>query len=155
MLIGNDKRYRGFAHSILLHENMPRGSSLVSFSHFYHLGISKPVVRMLFSPCFTGTSTHSTPFLSHIIRVILICTQEKVIRTYTGRCIAMMANKKASRNWPKVKLIRELVGRCALFLAKTNTTIIGCRPEPASVSLCDVAPKTLFRRLFIGIRACS
>jgi hypothetical protein len=74
--------YLNFSHS-------SRSPSCSNVSHFF---ICKPAVWILLSPAVSVPKLPS--FFGRIVRIVLRCSEEKMIWIYTARIVATMANKK-------------------------------------------------------------
>jgi hypothetical protein len=132
-----------------------RSTVIVLLSYFKNLLLRKLSIPVPISatnhPRFTfrpmGLSNLTEPTLGDCVFDILALSSEKqMIRTNAGRIVTFVENLKTRRN----RAIRHFVG-CAMGLNRlpvfvNNPVPVCCFPNPASVSLNDVAPKAFFKR---------
>lgn len=84
--------------------------------------------------------------------VVFSSAKEQVIRIYTLFHVALVAHKKAFRNWSVVQFPRKAVGQMANFwnahiVRKLSIPVwlFTANPQPARVCLFDVSPKPGFQ----------
>lgn len=105
-------------------------------------------------------TTFSSSFLSHILHIIFLSSQEKVVGSNTGRIIAFVTNIKGLIK----RAIGMFVGNTVSFLDFSNysiflasklhnsvtTHILPANPQPAIFGLNDMSFKPLLNRSFFG-----
>jgi hypothetical protein len=118
--------------------------SMPNFPHASFRGFTR---RMSFAAIAAG---FLSSFANCILHIVTAGSDEKMIRSYARRVIAVMANLKSFRDWAEMYLPRCTMGRNVFPVPIIPDLSVFIRrspgPNPASFSFLNELPKPAFNR---------
>lgn len=103
---------------------------LVKASHFYNL--------------FVCQRTLLSSFISHVLNVVVLGPKEEMVWANTGRIVAAMKDKCASRDRANYQFVGHPVSQKRAFLhsgLSVTSSVMTGSPDPTGICLIDVTPE--------------